>query len=75
MPWMSGLQAMRAVRTVGLGVPVIVMTALDGERLPAQVRALGGNAVLLRKPFEFSQLESLASTLLSRNEPVAGRSS
>ena len=66
MPWMSGLQAMHAVRTAGLGTPLIVMTALQDERIPSQVRALGDNAVLLRKPFDLSQLIAAASPLLAR---------
>jgi DNA-binding response OmpR family regulator len=72
MPWMSGLQAMHATRAAGLATAVIVMTALTDERIPAQVRALGEKAVLLRKPFELSELESAASTLLSRKQPVRG---
>ena len=66
MPWMSGLQAMHAVRTAGLGTSVIFMTALADERIPSQVRALGENALLLRKPFDLSQLVAAASTLLAR---------
>ena len=66
MPWMNGLQAMQAVRTAGLGTPVIVMTALADERLPSQIRALGENALLLRKPFDRAQLVAAASTLLAR---------
>lgn len=66
MPWMSGLQAMHAIRTAGLGTPLIVMTALQDERIPLQVRALGENAVLLRKPFDLPQLIAAASPLLAR---------
>ena len=66
MPWMSGLQAMHAIRTAGLGTPLIVMTALPDERIPSQVRALGDNAVLLRKPFDLRQLIAAASPLLAR---------
>jgi CheY-like chemotaxis protein len=65
MPWMTGLQAMHSARTVGFGNAVIVMTALRDERITAQVRALGVNAALLRKPFELSELQSLATKLLS----------
>src|SRR6187455_2977128 len=50
MPWMSGLQAMRATRTAGLSTAVIVMTALTDPRIPAQVKSLGANAAFLRKP-------------------------
>ena len=65
MPWMSGLQAIRSTRAAGLATSVIVMTALTDSRIPAQVKALGANAVLLRKPFDLSELESAASMLLS----------
>lgn len=64
MPWMSGLQAMHSARTAGLGTPVIVMTALTDESIPAQVRALGEHTVLLRKPFELEELETMADRLL-----------
>jgi CheY-like chemotaxis protein len=69
MPWMSGLQAMRSTRAAGLATSVIVMTALTDPRIPAQVQALGANAVLLRKPFELAELESAASTLLMARRP------
>jgi CheY-like chemotaxis protein len=69
MPWMSGLQAMRSTRAAGLATSVIVMTALTDPRIPAQVKSLGANAILLRKPFELSELESAASMLLSAARP------
>jgi two-component system response regulator QseB len=69
MPWMSGLQAMRATRAAGLATAVIVMTALRDQRIPAQVESLGENAVFLRKPFQLSELESAASMLLSGRRP------
>jgi CheY-like chemotaxis protein len=65
MPWMGGLQAMHAARTAGLGTAVIVMTALRDPRIPALVKRLGANAVLLRKPFTLGELESAASKLLT----------
>jgi CheY-like chemotaxis protein len=71
MPWMNGLQAMQAVRTAGLGTSVIFMTALADERIPSQVRALGENALLLRKPFDVSQLVAAASELFMRRPPTA----
>jgi CheY-like chemotaxis protein len=66
MPWMNGLQAMQAARTAGVGTSVIFITALADERIPSQVRALGENALLLRKPFDLSQLVAAASELLAR---------
>jgi DNA-binding response OmpR family regulator len=65
MPWMSGLQAIRSTRAAGLSTSVIVMTALTDQRIPAQVQALGEHAVLLRKPFDLTELEAAASMLLS----------
>jgi two-component system, NtrC family, response regulator AtoC len=72
MPWLTGLRAIHAARTAGLGTPVIVMTALRDEGIPARVKALGANAVLLEKPFDFTALESVASKLLAqrRREPI-----
>jgi two-component system cell cycle sensor histidine kinase/response regulator CckA len=71
MPWMSGLQAMHSIRSAGLPTPVIVMTALTDERIPAQVQALGEHALFLRKPFGLGQLESAVSLLLSATQPRA----
>ena len=65
MPWMNGLQAIGAVRTAGLGLPVVVITALDDEKLPAKVAAFGERTILLRKPFELAKLESTVARLLS----------
>jgi CheY-like chemotaxis protein len=75
MPWMTGVRAMHAARTTGLGTPVIVMTALRDPSIPARVAALGRNAALLPKPFNLADLESLASRLLAqRGQQPGGRS-
>lgn len=68
MPWMTGLSSMRAARTAGLGMPVVVMTALRDETISKEVTALGRNAVLLRKPFHIRELESAIEQLLSGQE-------
>jgi two-component system CheB/CheR fusion protein len=65
MPWMSGLQAMRSTRAAGIAMSVIVMTGLTDPRIAAQVKSLGANAVLLRKPFTLDDLEAAASRLLA----------
>ena len=70
MPWMTGLQAMHSTRYAGLATPVIVMTALRDASIPDQVRALGGNALLLHKPFPLAALEAAIAKLL----PDAGAS-
>jgi CheY-like chemotaxis protein len=74
MPWLDGLKALRSMRTAGLATPVIVMTALKDERIPDQVRALGPNAVLLRKPFELDELEAAVAKLIPA-PPIAERPS
>jgi len=67
MPWMSGVEAMHAIKTVASDTPVIVMTGLDETWVPEGVASLGNHAALLRKPFDLTQLESVASTLLERH--------
>ena len=66
MPWMDSLKTLRSIRSAGVTTPVVVMTALTDEQIPARVQALGANAVLLRKPFG---LDELAAAALSK---VAG---
>jgi CheY-like chemotaxis protein len=68
MPWMTGLQAMYSARTAGLATPIVVMTALHDERIPAQVQGLGENATLLRKPFDLHELEAVLTKLLSARQ-------
>src|SRR5262245_32464112 len=51
MPWMSGLHAMQTARFAGLATPIVVITALTDPEIDEQVRALGRDALLLRKPF------------------------
>jgi len=72
MPWMTGLRAMHAARTAGLGTAVIIMTGLRDSWIPAKVKSLGSNAALLEKPFDLTALETLASKLLAQRgrEPV-----
>jgi CheY-like chemotaxis protein len=62
MPWMDGLNAIRSMRTAGLPTPVIVITALADQDIPARVRALSP-AILLRKPFELRELEAALASL------------
>jgi len=67
MPWMTGLRAMHAARGAGLGTPVILITALRNEWISARVKALGHNAALMLKPFDLSELESVASRMLAQS--------
>lgn len=70
MPWMSGLQAMHAVRYAGLGTPIVVITALQDSRLPQDVRALGAHVELLRKPFGIVELETAIRAVTGRASHV-----
>jgi CheY-like chemotaxis protein len=71
MPWMDGLKALHSMRTAGLPTPIIVMTALADPQIPVQVRALGANALLLRKPFELDELETAVATLTTSVERLS----
>jgi two-component system response regulator MprA len=65
MPWMNGLQALHAARTAGDETPVIVMTAMKSEHIPAQVEAVG-KTLLLQKPFGLDELAEAVTRLLDR---------
>ena len=60
MPWMDSLKTLRSIRTAGVTTPVIVITALTDAQIPSRVQALGANAILLRKPFDFDELAAAA---------------
>jgi CheY-like chemotaxis protein len=62
MPWMTGLQVAHSARTAGIDTPVLVMTA---SRIGSKdVEQIGGNTLLLRKPFGVTQLIGAAHQLL-----------
>jgi len=73
MPWMDSLKTLRSIRSAGVTTPVVVMTALTDEQIPARVQALGANAVLLRKPFGLDELASAAQRLIASGPPEAER--
>jgi len=73
MPWMSGLTAIHAARSAGISQAVIIMTAIEDEGIPAQVQALGPDAVFLRKPFGLTELSAAASKLLDHRHARAGQ--
>ncbi|HEY7187474.1 MAG TPA: response regulator [Vicinamibacterales bacterium] len=66
MPWMSGVEAMHAIKSVAADTSVIVMTGLDEKWVRDGIASLGSHAALLRKPFDLTQLESAVSMLLER---------
>ncbi len=51
MPWMSGLEMLRALRQLDTVTPVILITAFGDDRTHAEARRLGATAVL-DKPFD-----------------------
>jgi len=64
MPWMNGLQAALAARNAGMKMPILLISGLDDERVLEQVRALGPQAELMRKPFGLAELEQTVERLL-----------
>ena len=66
MPWMSGVQAMLATRTAVSGTAIIIMTGLHDESVLDGVSELGKDTVLLRKPFDLSELESVVTEVLEQ---------
>lgn len=74
MPWVNGLQVAHAVRSSGLRLPIILITARATADVQRQVAALGSDAVLLRKPFALADLEATVRSKLSghlRRDPPA----
>lgn len=70
MPWMTGLQAAHTARAAGLDIPTIVMTGLADALVRDRFGALGENAILLKKPFDYDQLTSAVNTLVPSDELV-----
>jgi len=57
MPWMNGLQVVRAARNAGIATPVIVITGLEGTpSIRAEAAQLGAH--LLKKPIAISELRA-----------------
>jgi two-component system OmpR family response regulator len=73
MPWMSGLNAMHSARFSGLATPILVMTALTDPKIDEEVRALGRDALLLRKPFVLEELVKAVEALVSPEQPELER--
>lgn len=62
MPGMSGLEALRRIRTVAPDVPVVVVTGFGSNHTHAEARSLG--AAVLDKPFEVDDLLELIERLV-----------
>jgi CheY-like chemotaxis protein len=62
MPWMEGLDVVKALRAAQIDVPVVVVSGLVRPELPELVKALG-NALFLRKPIVVAELRRAVATL------------
>jgi two-component system OmpR family response regulator len=71
LPMVDGLTVLRRVRAAKPGLPVMVLTALDG--LDDRVAGLNAGADdYLTKPFDFPELEARLRALLRRSRVGAG---
>jgi two-component system OmpR family response regulator len=69
LPMVDGLTVLKRVRVVKPGLPVLVLTALDG--LDDRVVGLNAGADdYLTKPFDFPELEARLRALLRRARPA-----
>jgi len=69
LPMVDGLTVLKRVRVVKPGLPVLVLTALDG--LDDRVAGLNAGADdYLTKPFDFPELEARLRALLRRARPA-----
>jgi DNA-binding response OmpR family regulator len=66
----NGLQVSYAARSSGLRLPILLITAKLLPDLQRQVAALGGDAMLLRKPFALRDLEAAVQALLGATPPA-----
>lgn len=57
MPGISGLSLVAGLRSCGCMMPVIVMSAYDGERLHDDARRVGAD-IVFAKPFEVDDLRT-----------------
>ncbi len=62
MPGMSGIEALRRIRTVAPDVPVIVVTGFGSDHTHHEARALG--AAVLDKPFDVDDLLGLMDRVI-----------
>ena len=66
MPWMNGLQAMRAARNAGVDTPFVVMTALDLAQAGKLIADAGAAVAVLKKPFELAELEEIVRRVIEK---------
>jgi len=68
MPIMEGLEAIAAIRALGIDTPVLVMTGHADASMAAMPAR---NFALLRKPFQVSELRGLVAHLIASTDDEA----
>jgi DNA-binding NtrC family response regulator len=63
MPGMNGVEALRGVRAIDVGIPVIMVTGNTSARVAGEVIKDGAYSYL-PKPVKFQYLNHLAATVL-----------
>lgn len=68
LPRLEGLAVVQALRSEGIGTPVLILSALD--HVDDRVRGLkAGGDDYLTKPFSFSELQARIEALVRRSQP------
>jgi DNA-binding response OmpR family regulator len=71
MPKMGGLEFLKAEKTGRVGVPVILVTAVEDEALAKSAMRLGAADYIL-KPIDFGYLSTAIRAILAATAPTAG---
>lgn len=65
MPGMSGIEALRRIRTVAPDIPVVVVTGFGSDHTHTEARSLG--AAVLDKPFDVDDLLGLIDRIIDES--------
>ena len=71
MPRMGGLELLKQIRSLGVTVPVIMVTGNRDVKAAAQALSSGVFA-FVPKPFDFKQLDHLVALAVATQRPAAG---
>ena len=71
MPRMGGLELLKQIRSLGVTVPVIMVTGNRDVKAAAQALSSGVFA-FVPKPFDFKQLDHLVALAVATQRPTAG---
>jgi DNA-binding NtrC family response regulator len=69
MPRMDGVAALKQIRTLAAGVPVIMITGNESSRLAGDVIGLGAHSYL-PKPFRLQYLHHIVATVFEQRGPT-----